>query len=514
MEKRQRLARDLQHEQRLARGQRDRIRSPLQPARRARDRQRQCLHGSAGSHECPQEHLRIVLEEAPLEYRQARRQQCENDKARRREQTPRETPGLLADRPRFRHGHNDTAFAFVLDSPHSGRAFRSQRCGRCSTANHGEPSPDRDLRARSAPQRHVARHARPAPPRCAARAGRAPDAAESGQPPRVLRASAADRPQRRDPLASRRLLAHTPGLSRWMGGLALYSTSSETVRASCSTRTSDPPPSGAGRIPRTCLTLPFWAPLLPETRCIICLRNPLDVARSLEERDGFPLERGVRLWVDYLGSALLHSAGLPRMFVAFDDLVERPESELARIAAFVGPTPAAPNGGAQATGPLTDATLRHHHTADARRDGRRLARVPGQGALSELAPVSSITSPIAEEADAIDGPRDRRFAAALDRLGAGRPARPGHVSRARRRRGGAAAKPVGARGHGARLGSGGGDTSSGRRRPPRGARAGAKRSRRAPHRARGHPIVARRAAASTTPGSATPSGGWKRSVAG
>src|SRR5437870_8336735 len=33
--------------------------------------------------------------------------------------------------------------------------------------------------------------------------------------------------------------------------------------------------------PRTCLTLPFWKQLLPPLRYVICLRNPVDVARSL-----------------------------------------------------------------------------------------------------------------------------------------------------------------------------------------------------------------------------------------
>ena len=85
---RQPLARDSQYEQRFTGGQRDRIWSPLQAARRARDRQGQCLHRAARSHECSQQHVRVILEEAPLEYGQARREYRENDKARRREQTP------------------------------------------------------------------------------------------------------------------------------------------------------------------------------------------------------------------------------------------------------------------------------------------------------------------------------------------------------------------------------------------------------------------------------------------
>ena len=44
--------------------------------------------------------------------------------------------------------------------------------------------------------------------------------------------------------------------------------------------------------PRTCLTLPFWQRLLPSMRYVICLRNPIDVARSLRRRNGFSLDKG------------------------------------------------------------------------------------------------------------------------------------------------------------------------------------------------------------------------------
>ena len=46
--------------------------------------------------------------------------------------------------------------------------------------------------------------------------------------------------------------------------------------------------------PRTCLTLPFWKTLLPPMRYILCVRNPADVAHSLEH--AMPFERGAALW--------------------------------------------------------------------------------------------------------------------------------------------------------------------------------------------------------------------------
>jgi hypothetical protein len=74
--------------------------------------------------------------------------------------------------------------------------------------------------------------------------------------------------------------------------------------------------------PATCLTLPFWKRLLPTMRYIICLRNPLDVARSLQRWDLSFLE-GMRLCVLYMHSALQNTAGEQRQAVFYEDLLER-----------------------------------------------------------------------------------------------------------------------------------------------------------------------------------------------
>src|SRR5450432_1366051 len=65
--------------------------------------------------------------------------------------------------------------------------------------------------------------------------------------------------------------------------------------------------------PRTCLTLPFWQQLLPNMRYIICLRNPVDVARSLEHRDHLSPEKSSLLWLTYVSAALRHSDGNSRL---------------------------------------------------------------------------------------------------------------------------------------------------------------------------------------------------------
>jgi hypothetical protein len=88
--------------------------------------------------------------------------------------------------------------------------------------------------------------------------------------------------------------------------------------------------------PRSCLTLPFWQQLLPDMRYIICLRNPVDVARSLEHRDSLSAEKSSYLWLTYVSSALYHSEGKPRLVILYEDLMDDCLRELQRLAEFLG----------------------------------------------------------------------------------------------------------------------------------------------------------------------------------
>lgn len=52
--------------------------------------------------------------------------------------------------------------------------------------------------------------------------------------------------------------------------------------------------------PLFCLTLPFWERQWPELRrAVFCLRHPLAVARSMNERYWISIELGVKLWQTY-----------------------------------------------------------------------------------------------------------------------------------------------------------------------------------------------------------------------
>lgn len=76
--------------------------------------------------------------------------------------------------------------------------------------------------------------------------------------------------------------------------------------------------------PRLSLTLDAWRPLLQDPVVLLVYRNPLEVARSLQARNNFPLEYGLALWEKYLVEALNNAAGLPMVTVDYGDIVSAP----------------------------------------------------------------------------------------------------------------------------------------------------------------------------------------------
>lgn len=88
--------------------------------------------------------------------------------------------------------------------------------------------------------------------------------------------------------------------------------------------------------PRNSLTLPFWLQLLPGLKTIIMVRNPLEVAHSMRERNGTSYSFGLRLWEIY-NRRLLNATDQHDCLVTHYDLFfQDAETELRRIAEFVG----------------------------------------------------------------------------------------------------------------------------------------------------------------------------------
>jgi sulfotransferase family protein len=88
--------------------------------------------------------------------------------------------------------------------------------------------------------------------------------------------------------------------------------------------------------PRTTLLLPFWKKLIPKLRFVLCVRNPMEVAKSLEARDGMPLQQGIYLWNHYVRAAIRDTQGHPRIFTFYEDFFRDAESEVSRLVEFCG----------------------------------------------------------------------------------------------------------------------------------------------------------------------------------
>jgi hypothetical protein len=77
--------------------------------------------------------------------------------------------------------------------------------------------------------------------------------------------------------------------------------------------------------PRICRLMPFWTRLFEEQRIrpvyVLTHRNPVEVARSLETREGWPLSVGLLLWLRYVLDAEIGSRGAQRCFASYDQLL-------------------------------------------------------------------------------------------------------------------------------------------------------------------------------------------------
>lgn len=83
--------------------------------------------------------------------------------------------------------------------------------------------------------------------------------------------------------------------------------------------------------PRLSLLFPLVRPLLELPVCIHVVREPLEVAHSLQTRNGFPVPAGLALWELYSAHAFAASAGLPRVLVHYDELTREPVETVGRL---------------------------------------------------------------------------------------------------------------------------------------------------------------------------------------
>ena len=117
-------------------------------------------------------------------------------------------------------------------------------------------------------------------------------------------------------------------------------------------------PLEAVKDPRLCLTLPFWTALCEElaidTAFCAINRAPLEVARSLERRDGFPVGYGLRLYELYHRGIARHAPG-NITYLGYDELLADAVRVMGRLSAAL---PLAASSEALST--VVRGDLRHH----------------------------------------------------------------------------------------------------------------------------------------------------------
>src|SRR2546423_870535 len=83
--------------------------------------------------------------------------------------------------------------------------------------------------------------------------------------------------------------------------------------------------------PRNSIMLPFWQRLIPDLKVVICLRNPLEVAKSLQMRNNSSLAFGLNLWLAYNQRLLSCTRPDERVMTHYNAYFYNPEAELRRL---------------------------------------------------------------------------------------------------------------------------------------------------------------------------------------
>lgn len=88
--------------------------------------------------------------------------------------------------------------------------------------------------------------------------------------------------------------------------------------------------------PRTSLTISFWQRLLPDLKVVVCVRNPLEVARSLFVRGDFNNPSHFQLWLTYYRRLLPAVRPEQRLVTHYRSYFHDPRAELTRVLRWLG----------------------------------------------------------------------------------------------------------------------------------------------------------------------------------
>jgi len=112
--------------------------------------------------------------------------------------------------------------------------------------------------------------------------------------------------------------------------------------------------------PRTARLLPLWHQIFDELRIdpkiVLCIRNPAQAARSLEQRDGLPADLGELRWYVYMAEIFRHVRNFPVCLIEYEEWFADAGDNLGKLARFLG-LPQAESTPAQSD--IADRQLRH-----------------------------------------------------------------------------------------------------------------------------------------------------------
>lgn len=117
--------------------------------------------------------------------------------------------------------------------------------------------------------------------------------------------------------------------------------------------------------PRVCRFVPFWRSVLAEANiaphAVIPFRAPMEVAASLRARNGFPLEKGLLLWLRHILDTERDTRGLPRSFAHMEELLSDWRACLTRVGQEIGIAWPDFDGAAERVGSFLTRDLKHHN---------------------------------------------------------------------------------------------------------------------------------------------------------
>jgi len=88
--------------------------------------------------------------------------------------------------------------------------------------------------------------------------------------------------------------------------------------------------------PRLCIVLPFWRKVIePPVAAVLVYRDPVEVAMSLEARDGLRPLHALALWERYLRSASAGLDGVPTLAADYRSLLRDPGAWCHEVSAFL-----------------------------------------------------------------------------------------------------------------------------------------------------------------------------------